>query len=151
MWARAKWLEAKMVLAFILISGAAPGFAGQICWVEKVEKDADGLRVYFNGNSLASIVVKRPDGRDDAYNLSKGKVIEPSFVRRLFGGFRRPEFEFLLLKNGDQAQLTQGEHDRCTLSVIEEALGLGLKAEASFTPHGLPAAQASAVIRPGAK
>lgn len=137
--------------ALLLLLGSASSFAGHICWIDKVEKDSSGLRIYFSSNSVASIFLKRPSGRNDTYNLSKGKIIKPGHAVQLSEEIAQSELNFLLLNKGDQVELMQGAHDRCTLSVNDGSAGVGLSVESFFTPHGLPAAKASAFIRPGEK
>lgn len=98
-----------------------------LCWVERVELTANGLRVFHSSGVLNGI--KR---------VSTGAVERPEYEMQVKGYFD--------LQEGDSASLRNGAHDWCSVRAERHENVLGIEIDANSRPHGLPLMEASSFI-----
>ena len=114
------------ITAVALFIAASDVRAAELCWIDRVERTEDGVRVFHRSGYLNGI--KRADGRVERGGVSGG-------------GPQWPRFFDLL--EGDSASLTNTLHDWCTVKAERRDDVLGVQVDATSRPHGLPATRAS--------
>jgi hypothetical protein len=106
-----------------------PKRVGNICWVRRVEKHPEGLRVYFHDVGRLVVRVRRADAPEerDVYAISSDGI-----VRR-----GKEERDHVPMKDGDTASLNQMEHDNCMFSASDKPGRSGVSAESRMWLPGL--------------
>lgn len=102
------------------------------CWVSKVKKDPEGIRVIFD-ERFPLFDVWRHDGTVQRYVRDFDGQIVLSDTTGVV-----PQPNGLLLKLGDRASGGNSPHDTCTMTVIEQDGKLALKLNSFLFLHGIP-------------
>jgi hypothetical protein len=111
------WHRIGYTIAFGLFPATV--WAGNICWIEKVEAVPDGIEIHFIENWQGSCFRLNNKTNSDQCPIAEDK------------GKRRVK-----LALGDKVYVAQSPHDVCPLEVIEQQGRIGVQAKASVYLHG---------------
>jgi len=137
-----KWLSAA-IIAVALMAMPKLATAGHICWIDHIQREADGLNVYFAKKANLWVNVAGADGGSKRYAVGGGLAYALTTEGRSQNGS-----DHLLVKDGYKIFLSQIE-DSCTISAEINDHHVGLHAYTHSLLPGHPPVAIEGFIQEG--